>query len=138
MQVNTVPGGEEFVGNAGSVTITAPAPRIVVLRMKGHVTADTVPPQVTFLNKLAIREPTDFFYDLWEMTSYDSALRVDLTDYHLRNRASLRSLHTVAQSKLVRMGVTVANVALRVIVQHNDPSAFNTALADAIAMRKTG
>jgi hypothetical protein len=136
MEVREVPDGQEFVGKSGTVVITAKSD-IVVLRMHGHVSEDLVPGQLALLNRVRTGAPMDFFYDLWELTSYDSPLRVELTNWHLRDRRNLRSLHTVTQSKIVKMGVTVANVALGVITQHKDRRSFEAALERLTASRKS-
>jgi hypothetical protein len=136
MEVREVPNGQEFVGKNGSVTITASV-GVVVLRMRGHVAADLVPPQLALLRRVRTGSPMDYFYDLWELAGYDSALRVELTNWHLRDRENLRSLHTVTRSKIVKMGVTVANVALGVIVQHDDRRSFEDALEYLVSTRKS-
>jgi hypothetical protein len=134
-----VQDGEKFISDkGGSVIITAPAKSIVVLQMAGNVGADCVPGQLVLLRRINTGEPTDFFYDLWDMITYDSDLRVELTNFHLSHRSGLRSLHTITQSKLVKMGVTVANVALKLITQHPTRASFESALSGAIAMRKAG
>lgn len=52
------------------------------------------------------------FFDLGEMPSYDSAMRVRWTEWVLQRKSSVNCLHVVARSKLVTMGVAVANLAL--------------------------
>ncbi len=122
--------GDEVVGHAGKVVVAAPSPGIVVLRMSGNVTKDLVPPMVALVDKTFAAHPiaTTYFYDLWGMTAYASEVRVDLTRWHLERRDKMKALHAVARSRLVRMGVSVANVALGNIVQHDDPSTFEAAL----------
>lgn len=123
-------GGDELVGSAGKVSVTSVSPGIVVLRMSGNVTKELVPPMVALVGKTfaAHPHPTTYFYDLWGMTAYASEVRVELTRWHLARRDKLKTLHAVAQSRLVRMGVSVANVALGNIVQHDDPATFEAAL----------
>jgi hypothetical protein len=125
--------GEELSTPKGSVALTTPAPGVIVFKMRGHVTAEIVPPLLVLLEKFgAAAGPTQFFYDLWDMHGYDSALRVQLTNFHLRNRGHLRSLHACSQSRLVKMGVAVANVVLGIIVQHDMRSSFEAALRRAV------
>ena len=50
--------------------------------------------------------------DCNEMLSYESGLRVAMTDWALKHRASLDPLHFLNRSKLVAMGVAVANLAV--------------------------
>jgi hypothetical protein len=56
------------------------------------------------------------FFDLGEMHSYDSAMRVRWTDWLKRHLSQVESLDVVARSKLVAMGVAVANLALGGII----------------------
>ena len=51
------------------------------------------------------------------MPNYDSELRTEWTRWLLRNRARLEDIQIVAGSKIVAMGVSVANVALGGIIQ---------------------
>ena len=130
MERRVVPGGEELIGKSGKVVVMSPMDGVVVLRMSGNVTKEVVPPLVALLDKMlsAHPVPTTYFYDLWEMSAYESALRVDLTNWHLDHRDKLKALHAIARARLVRMGITVANLALRKIVHHDDRSTFEAAL----------
>jgi len=49
-------------------------------------------------------------------------------DWHLAHRDTLKALHAVARSRIVRMGVTVANLALGKITSHDNRSTFEAAL----------
>jgi hypothetical protein len=49
--------------------------------------------------------------DFWDMPTYDSGMRIDWTAWALKHRAS-SEWHVCQRSKLVHMGLTVANVAL--------------------------
>jgi hypothetical protein len=139
MEIRVLSDGEETIGRTGRLALTNPAPGVVLLRMSGNVTAELVPRQLVLLDGFrdAARVPTDYYYDLWDLQAYASALRVDLTNWHLKNRSLLHALHTVTQSRLVKMGVTVANVALGVIKQHEDMRSFEAALAQAISAKRT-
>jgi hypothetical protein len=139
MEIRVLPDGEELLGRNGKVALTNPVAGVVVLRMSGNVTADLVPRQIALLDQFRAAAPvaTDYYYDLWDLQSYASALRVDLTSWHLKNRLVLRGLHTTTQSRVVKMGVTVANVALGVITQHDDRRSFEIALARGVAEKKS-
>jgi hypothetical protein len=50
--------------------------------------------------------------DFWEMPTYDSGLRVGMTGWATKNRDSVDGVHVVTRSKLVSMGVSVANLAM--------------------------
>jgi hypothetical protein len=129
MKGRHVEGGQEFRDARGAIVVTAPARSVILLTMSGHASAELMPGALSMLEELGgAREPTDYFYDLWSMATYDSAVRVDFTAFHLRHRPLLRSLHACSQSRVVRMGVSVANIALRVIQHHHARPGFDTAL----------
>lgn len=50
--------------------------------------------------------------DFSEMPTYESGLRTAMTNWALKNRASLEPAHILTRSKLVAMGVAVGNLAL--------------------------
>ncbi len=50
--------------------------------------------------------------DFWDMPTYDSAFRLALTDWSLKNRARLGPIHMLTRSQVVNMGTAVANIAL--------------------------
>jgi hypothetical protein len=57
------------------------------------------------------------FFDFWTMPTYDSEMRTEWTSWLVSHRARLDGLHVVARSKLVAMGVSVANLALGGIIK---------------------
>lgn len=80
------------------------------------------------------------FDDLELLTGYDSEVRVRLTKWSRDNRPRIVAFHILTQSRLVAMGVTVANLALGGSIRaHLSREGFEAALrsevADAIAAR---
>jgi hypothetical protein len=73
------------------------------------------------------------FFDFGEMQSYESVMRVRWTEWLKLHRPQIVSLHVVARSKLVAMGVSVANLALGgIITAHTGrQGAYETALQQA-------
>jgi hypothetical protein len=57
------------------------------------------------------------FFDLGDMRSYDSVMRVRWTDWVQEHIRQVESLDVIARSKLVTMGVAVANLALGGIIK---------------------
>lgn len=73
--------------------------------------------------------PIRLFFEFWDMPTYDSQMRTEWTGWLLRHRSRLESLHVLARSKLVLMGVSVANLALGGIVKtHETTATFERAL----------
>lgn len=67
----------------------------------------------TLVTKGGIR----FFFDFWQMPTYDSEMRTEWTAFLVKHRARIAEIHVVARSKLVAMGVSVANLALGGIIK---------------------
>ena len=79
------------------------------------------------------RGPVLFFLELSTMENYDSTLRTRLTAHISQNRPRITGVHVLARSRLVAMGVAVANLALGgMITNHENLAAFQAALDRAI------
>ena len=79
------------------------------------------------------------FQDWWDVASYESSARYDLTQWVRANRERMVEGHILARSKLVKMGVTVANITvLGHLVLHEEKAPFARALAQARAQRSPG
>jgi hypothetical protein len=86
---------------------------IVSLTVVGHGHAELVTPCVRRWNEaLRTSERLTLLIDFWDMPGYESFFRVGLTEWGLEHRARLEPIHLLARSPLVRMGVSVANLAL--------------------------
>lgn len=73
------------------------------------------------------------FHNWFAMTNYESSCRVDLTAWVLRRRAQT-VLHIGVSSRLVAMGVAVANLALGSLIDvHTAPSSLELALGASLA-----
>ena len=69
------------------------------------------------------------FWDLRELTNYHSDVRVYSTNVLLAHRSRLTSVHTLSTSKIVAMGVSVANLALGgIITNHKTAASFESAV----------
>jgi hypothetical protein len=76
------------------------------------------------------------FFDTENLESYHSDLRIRLTERLARDRGR-PTLSVLVRSKLVAMGVSVANLALRgAVVSHSNRSSFVTSLEAALAELK--
>ena len=52
------------------------------------------------------------FHDWMQMTGYDSKTRIRLTTWSAAHRAAYQEVHLAVRSRIVAMGVQVANIAL--------------------------
>lgn len=73
------------------------------------------------------------FWDLEQLERYDSGVRVHATQALLDNRAHVICVKVLAKSKIVRMGVAVANLALGGMIENLDTRLlFERALSQAV------
>ncbi|AKT40971.1 hypothetical protein [Chondromyces crocatus] len=98
----------------GGIEITIPASEILVLRAWGHFDAELSERTVALAEPRVTVASHSFvlFLDLNELESYDSAARVLLTNWLQELRPRAEAIHVSTRSRLVSMGVAVANLAL--------------------------
>jgi len=87
-------------------------------------------PIIAGFDELAIgKQPIPIFFEMSAMENYESALRTRLTSHFSQQRAKIAVLNVFTRSKLVAMGVSVANLALGgLITRHDTLAAFQAAL----------
>jgi hypothetical protein len=119
------------------IDVSSPATSIVLIVMRGHARAEAVPAALAELTRIVKGDGGfDYFYDLWNLRVYDSPVRVDLTEFH--RKVGLRSLHTLTRSRVVAMGVAVANLALgNRITVHSSRESFDQRLG-AVCQKARG
>jgi len=98
------------------VAIWSPVPTLLVVRLVGHGESQFARPILEAFDKLERGSPAHLFFDAEELDDYESSLRVELTAALFPERERLASLHVLVRSKLVAMGVSVANLTLGGIV----------------------
>jgi hypothetical protein len=123
---------------AGSVECSEPAPGVLVVVARGHLEASLVPPVLAWRDRAVARLGSiDIFDDGVDLKSYDSEARVLLTAWGKRNRDKVREHHILFRSRVVAMGISVANLALGGHIQtHTSRAAYEAALAAAVLRRK--
>src|SRR5678816_667580 len=93
----------------GELRAWAPAPDLVVLRLTGYLEKELTPRFVADFERLWPNPLRGVFADLDLMTGYDSAFRVGMTEWARKVIDRGAVLHVSVRSKLVQMGVAVAN-----------------------------
>ena len=74
------------------------------------------------------------FHDWLEMTGYDSSCRKRITDWTVKHLSAYAVVHVALRSKLVAMGVQVANIALGGLVKtHQTRISLEAAIVAAVA-----
>lgn len=108
-------------------------PGLMVFQITSHGDKAFVEPIVAGLTRCLRYGPSiQLFVDVELMTTYDSELRTQVTAALSRERSRVASLHIVVGTKLVAMGVSVANLALGGLMTiHRDSGSFVAALQSA-------
>jgi hypothetical protein len=108
--------GKEWTTERGSLAVWLPSRSFLVLSIRGHGQAGFAAPMLAEYAKLSQASSFDLFADVQHMTSYDSPLRTELTSRFLADRDRIAHFPVLFGSKLVAMGVSVANLALGGII----------------------
>lgn len=127
-------GEEVWRSERAEVRVRVLAPTVVLLSVKGHASNDFMP--------LFIGEPMrriqqgmhiDWFGDYSEVTGYDSATRIALSEFTNKYKSGMNSIAILVRSKIVAMGVSVANLAVGgKIDAYANQQKFEAALAAAV------
>lgn len=132
-------GAEVWRTERGEARLTRPAPTVVLITLKGYATIDLFPLVVTEPERL-MRSGVrfDWFGDYGEMTGYDSQMRISLSDFTATNKSNIDTIAILVRSKIVAMGVSVANLAVggKIDVYANRES-FEHALSEATLRSRT-
>jgi hypothetical protein len=114
-----------------------PCPNLLVIAIDRHGHAEFASHILAAYRTLDAKSPLYVFAELDRMTNYDTGLRTDLTAGFLPDRARIAAFHVLLRSKIVAMGVSVANLALGGFVDiYDDPPRFKTALDAALFENK--
>jgi hypothetical protein len=94
--------------------------------VQGHCSDDIVPVMLRRGDAVVSHAGRiDLFFDFLLMPSYDSTLRTHWTDWIRAHPREVTSIHVASRSKVVSMGVAVANLALKGMInahtQHSGP-----------------
>lgn len=101
----------------------------MVVSLLGYGEADFAVPILEAYETLHKTDRIHFFADAEHLVNYDSRLRTAMTARFLPDRARFETLHVMLKSKIVAMGVSVANLALGGIVDvTSDAEAFKASL----------
>lgn len=114
----------------GCVAIWTPFPTLLVVALQNQGEGAFAAPILSAYRAMK-REAgrLHLFFDAEHLTNYDSALRTSLTAGFFSGRDRLQEFQVLLGSKIVAMGVSVANLALGGIVSvTNDRQSFRSAL----------
>lgn len=130
VEERALPGlGRQFSSRRGKLDLFSAGP-LLVLRFSGHGEGEFATYILSAFDVILERgERVEMFFEMGTMVNYDSALRTRLTIHFAHHRSRIASLHVFTRSRIVAMGVSVANLALgRLITVHAELRGFTDAL----------
>ena len=103
-------------GARGSFELHTPGPKLVVSVAKGHLEECHILPYMQRVNELIARDGSvTILHDWYEMTGYDTRVRVDWTRWSQERVKQIESTHILVRSRVVAMGVRTAALALSLV-----------------------
>lgn len=112
----------------GSFAFWQLRPNVYLTEVSGYMTPDMSRTIIECAEPLYAQGKLYGFHNWLDMSNYDSACRVELTAWVLRHRRA-SVLHIALLSRMVAMGVTVANLALGNLIHiHNDSAGLEASL----------
>lgn len=127
---------------AGTVEVWAISAHIYVTRCAGNMSdphADLLIDYAQEMKRRAHGHGLIVFHDWLRMTGYAPGCRARLTTWSVANLSCYASVHMALQSKIVAMGVSVANLALGgIITTHSDLESLDAKLAEVIGRKSSG
>src|SRR5512139_2983256 len=132
---NTALHVAEHVSEAGSLVAWQVSPQVWASQTQGRMQIGHAHAWISVGNRMVKTGlPFAGFHEWMGMESYDSETRKLLTEWSLANRAQMIEVHLTVRSRLVRMGVSVANLALGNFMQtHDTIETMEAAFLDTLA-----
>jgi hypothetical protein len=116
----------------GTIELEEVNPRIVRFRVVGHMSPDAVDAIEAALAPRFAKQRLCVFYDGELMETYDQPFRVRMVEFHRRHKTQISILAVLVRSKLVQMGVSVANLLLGGwIISYTKRNEFEAAITTA-------
>ena len=123
---------DRFVSGKGECEISTPKPNIVLFKVRGHLDKLMGRRFLDVVDVVAKAHPHFQAFVEWsEMNGYDSEVRAMFTQWVASNRTRT-TVHILVGSKIVSMGVSVANLALGgSLIGYTSHAMFDAALRSA-------
>lgn len=124
----------------GELVVGSACEGVILVRMTGMFDAQHCQTLLAFLQSIDAVSAESFttFHDLEAMVNYDAAARVELTRWTLARRRKQLALHFLLRSKIVALGLEIANAALGgSLTTHRDRASFERAYEAAIRASAT-
>jgi hypothetical protein len=128
---------EERATQTGALRAWVLTPNVFVTQGEGHMTDDHCSFIVQYGEERIKRYSGKLyvFHDWLEMTGYDSRTRIRLTAWSVAHRHLYEEVHLAVRSRIIAMGVQVANVAVGGIMRaHTGIATLEVELARAMRL----
>jgi len=104
---------ERYEFERGTIELWSPRPWLLASRVTGHLQRSAAWQIVEHRGQLLPNvEFLEEFHDWMDMTGYDSASRQELTAHSFEHRNQIKAIHILTDSKIIKMGIAVASIAL--------------------------
>lgn len=129
------PEEEVWLSGRGELRIRRPCRSVILFIEKGHLDAEFAPKISTACNDaIASGAKIQIFVDCEFLDGYDPPIRTESTNWLNKHRASVLKQHMLVRSRLTRMGLAVASLALGGLIDgYSERSPFERALRKAIS-----
>jgi hypothetical protein len=119
-----------FSSGRGELSVWSPARGIYVTQARVHIDTTLAAKIVAAGDRVVERDGRLTAFHDWEaVESYDTEARLHLTSWGFRIRKQVDKVHILQRSKLLKMGVSVASIALAgMIVSHEEREPFESVL----------
>jgi hypothetical protein len=125
---------DQFLGARCRQTVWMPRPSVLVIEQSGHLDADLARAlQKVTAHAIALGRLPIGFVDARNVTGYTPEHRQLMTTWIRSSMAALGGMHVLTHSKLVSMGIAVANLALDGSIRsHATQATFDAAYREAL------
>jgi len=123
--------------STGSIVLYSPAPGVFASRVRGSMGMVQADAYIAFGDAvLAAHTPGIGLHDWAAMTGYASGVRMKVTSWAVRVIGRFEAIHIHTESRVVRMGVAVANMGLAgKIAVHAERTGFDAVSERLLASR---
>lgn len=130
---------DHWKGRGWELFLYNPAPGVLYTRVMGHADLPCVRVLMGAFDRVASLTPDkmEVFHDWERVTGYEAEVRPEYTRWSKGHLHCLAGLHILIRSRLLAMGITVANAALNgAMTAHYERAEFEKLRAEAILRRR--
>lgn len=124
-------------GEGWRVVVDNPAPGVLTSAVSGYIQMEAASGLMGAFDAVAAAQgPVDAFHDWSAVVGYDTQTRETYTAWSKAHRAQVKSVNILVGSRLVAMGISVANLMVGGFLKATqDRDAFKRALQGVLAKR---